>query len=80
MTMKVELIRWTADPEWLIEFAGRLCYGGECKGDSGCIKKRIGAGHESINEHAVASIGICGISRGRRHQFLRHRIASFSLE
>ena len=80
MTMKVELIRCTADPEWLIEFAGRLCYGGECNGDSEFIKKRIEAGHESIIEHAVATFEISGISRACSHQLVRHRIASFSQE
>jgi len=80
VTMKVELIRCTADPEWLIEFAGRLCYGGKCNGDSEFIKKRIAAGHESIIEHAVATFEISGISRACSLQLVRHRLASFSME
>jgi len=78
--MEVELIRCTADPEWLIEFAGRLCYGGECTGDPEFIHRRIDNGHESIIEHAVATFEISGISRCLSHQLVRHRIASFSQE
>jgi len=65
--------------EWLIEYAGRLCYNMEDKTGSrpGWIQDRVKDGHESILEHASATFYIKA-SRVFTHQLVRHRIASYS--
>jgi len=78
--MKVELLAVTPDPEKLIETAGRTCYlsTSRKKNPAKFVKNRIKEGHESILEHASATIKISGISRACSHQLVRHRIASYS--
>ena len=67
--------------EGLIEYAGRVCYRTQPRGNPGAfIRKRIEEGHESIIEHAVATFEIRGISRACSHQLVRHRLASYSQE
>ncbi len=85
--MQVELIAITrflkgdGSPEALIEYAGRVCYRSESKGDpASFIQARIRDGHESIIEHASATFEISGISRACSHQLVRHRLASYSQE
>lgn len=65
--------------EYLIEYAGRLCYNVEDKTGSrpGWIQDRIKDGHESILEHASATFYIKA-SRVFTHELVRHRIASYS--
>jgi thymidylate synthase (FAD) len=68
-------------PEALIEYAGRVCYRSEPKGNPrGFVRRRVKEGHESIIEHANATFEISGISRACSHQLVRHRIASYSQE
>lgn len=68
-------------PEALIEYAGRVCYRSEPKGNPrGFVRRRVREGHESIIEHACATFEISGISRACSHQLVRHRIASYSQE
>ncbi len=85
--MHVELIAITqylqgaGTPEALIEYAGRVCYRSEGRGDAGAfIRARLREGHESIIEHAAATFELSGISRACSHQLVRHRIASYSQE
>jgi len=65
--------------EWLIEFAGRVCYmsfGSQqsAKTTGEYIQNLIRNGHESVLEHAVWSFALVGISRAFTHQLVRHRV------
>lgn len=78
-----KLVWSTPNPEQVIEAAGRICYKSEDKitEDSAgkfieMIKKR---GHESVIEHASASIRFI-TDRGVSHEAVRHRLASYSQE
>ncbi len=85
--MNVELIaitrylRGDGSPEALLEYAGRVCYRSQGRGEPGrFLQARIREGHESLIEHASATFEIEDISRACSHQFVRHRIASYSQE
>lgn len=85
--MEVELIaitrylRGDGSPEALLEYAGRVCYRSESRGDpASFLRARIREGHESLIEHASATFEIRGISRACSHQLVRHRLASYSQE
>nr|HID13146.1 FAD-dependent thymidylate synthase [Anaerolineae bacterium] len=85
--MNVQLIaitrylRGNGTPEELLEYAGRVCYRSESRGDPGrFLRARIREGHGSIIEHASATFEIGGISRACSHQLVRHRLASYSQE
>lgn len=84
--MEVKLIAITnyldgESPEELLMHAGRVCYRSRAKGDPGrFLRARIREGHESIIEHAIATLEISGISRACSHQLVRHRLASYSQE
>lgn len=78
-----ELISITPNAERLIEAAGRTCYKSEDKITEGSAAKFIQMimvrGHESVIEHARASIRfIC--DRGVTHELVRHRLVSYSQE
>ena len=65
--------------EWLIEFAGRVCYMSfglqqSAKTTGEYIQNLIRNGHESVLEHAVWSFALVGISRAFTHQLVRHRV------
>lgn len=77
------LLSITSNAEKLIERAGRTCYKSEDKitEDSSAefIRMLIKRGHESVLEHASATIlFVC--DRGVSHKLVRHRIASYSQE
>ena len=78
----IKLLAITPNCEKLIEEAGRTCYkSGDKKTDTSSdnfIRTAIKRGHESIIEHASATFRINGASRSFTHQFVRHRLASFS--
>lgn len=82
--MKVELWSVTPNAERLIERAGRVCWKTELSpigdGTAAFVKALIRKGHLSVIEHPVATFYIEGISRACSHQFVRHRIASYSQE
>lgn len=85
--MEVKLIAITqflsgnGTPEELIEYAGRVCYRSESRGNPAAfLRARLRDGHESIIEHASATFEINGISRACSHQLVRHRLASYSQE
>lgn len=71
-----ELIAITPGAEKVIELAGRICYKSEDKitdiSASKFIEMIISRGHESVLEHASASIKfVC--DRGVTHELVRHR-------
>lgn len=74
------------DGEWLVEFAGRMCYqswpkrGETKKGRSheDHIRHLIEVGHGACIEHATFSFVMWNISRSLTHELVRHRIASYS--
>jgi thymidylate synthase (FAD) len=86
--MKVNLIRYTKEPEKLVAIAARLCYSPvgvdelENKLDNEAVNKLvrfvIKNGHLSTTEHIYFTFGIEGVSRALSHQLVRHRIASYN--
>jgi thymidylate synthase (FAD) len=85
--MHVEIIAITrylhgqGTPDELLEFAGRVCYRSESRGEPGrFVMARVREGHESLIEHASVTFLISGISRACSHQIVRHRLASYSQE
>lgn len=79
----VTLLWITPDAEKQIEAAGRTAYKSEDKitEDSApkFIRKIIELGHESVLEHACASVRIV-CDRGVSHEMVRHRLASYTQE
>ncbi len=88
--MKVELIRYTDNPEEAVAMAAKLCYspvglaqlraGIEEKDQSKFIDRLIDMGHLSPIEHVSFTFAIEGVSRSLLAQITRHRIASFSVQ
>lgn len=86
---KVELIRYTEDPEATVALAAKLCYSNRElpdltenifeKDNSAFIANLIDMGHLSPVEHASFTFSIEGVSRALLAQITRHRIASFSV-
>ena len=77
-------LEWiTPEPLLAIERAGRVCYKSEDRITQGSAEKFCvmvhQRGHESVIEHAVASLRIV-CDRGVSHEIVRHRIASYSQE
>lgn len=66
-----------------IEAAGRICYKSEGNAKEGSAEKFVGAliasKHESVLEHEKVSVLII-CDRGISHEWVRHRIASYSQE
>ena len=60
--------------------AGRICYQSEPRtADDVFVRRRIRDGHESILEHEKISV-VISVDRGVTHEYVRHRIASYSQE
>jgi len=86
--LKVELLRYTPEPDRLVAAAARLCYSAVGidqileNMDTEQIQKLLNrlreSGHESPIEHVSFTFGIEGVSRALTHQLVRHRIASYS--
>lgn len=75
--MKVDLIRYTIDPDGISGEAAALCYNG--KNPRKSLDVALDGGHESVIEHAVFTFRIDGVSRVTLAQLTRHRLASFSV-
>jgi thymidylate synthase (FAD) len=79
----VELEGITPHAAQVIERAGRTCYKSEGNISentaSKFVKMIITRGHESVLEHAYASFRVI-TDRGVSHEFVRHRLASYSQE
>jgi len=78
------VLEWiTPDAEQVIERAGRTCYRSEAaitpESASLFVRKLIANGHESVIEHAVASLRFVH-DRGISHELVRHRLVSYSQE
>jgi thymidylate synthase (FAD) len=88
--LKVELLKYTDNPEELVALAAKLCYSSqridELKSGVGkndqkkFIKKLMELGHMSPVEHCSFTFGVEGVSRALLAQITRHRIASFSVK
>ncbi|GHT40442.1 flavin-dependent thymidylate synthase [Endomicrobiia bacterium] len=88
--MKVNLLKFTPEPEKICAIAARLCYSSASideiseKFTKEKIKelfgKVISSGHDSVLEHASFTFGVEGVSRSLLAQLTRHRIASFSVQ
>jgi thymidylate synthase (FAD) len=76
--MKVELIRYTPEPEELCGEMAALCYDG--KDPERSLKRAMNGGHLSVSEHASFTFRVEGASRVLLAQITRHRIASFSVQ
>ena len=80
--MVVTLMSITPDAEKLIETIGRVAYQSFDKQTEGSerkfIRMLIRRGHESVLEHAHATVRIKGVSRALTHQLVRHRLCSFT--
>jgi len=80
--MKINLLSITPDAEKLIETAGRTAYLSQNKQTEDTaekfIKMLLSKGHYSVFEHAYATFRISGVSRTFTHQFVRHRLCSFT--
>jgi len=87
--VRVEILKYTPEPEKLVALAARLCYsksnieellyGVTTKPDiERFIQKLKQMRHLSPFEHISFTFGIEGISRVTSHQLVRHRIASYS--
>ena len=86
--MKLNLIRYTPEPERTVAMSARLCYSASGAEDleqnmsdaqvGKLIEKLMAMGHLSTFEHVSFSFAAEGISRVLTHQLVRHRIASYS--
>ena len=76
--MKVELIRHTWDPEGIVGHAAAKCTRAE--NEFMAMRHAMAAHHESVEEHAVFTFEIDGVSRVLLAQLTRHRLASYSVE
>lgn len=88
MTLKVNLIEYTPNPEKVIAASAKLCYSGSGVDDimknlderniTKFIDMLMSYGHQSPIEHVSFTFAIEGVSRSLTHQLVRHRIASYS--
>ena len=88
--LKVELLRYTPEPEEIVAMGAKLCYtssdldelkeGIQKKDQGPFVNKLLSMGHLSPVEHASFTFGIEGVSRSLLAQITRHRIASFSVK
>jgi thymidylate synthase, flavin-dependent len=86
--MKVELIAYTPNPDYVVAMSAKLCYskvgvsdireGLDDENVEKFISHLTSIGHESPVEHISFTFAIEGISRTCTHQLVRHRIASYS--
>jgi thymidylate synthase (FAD) len=86
--MKVNLIKYTLEPEKMVAVAARLCYSpvgvDELMDKLGnediekLVRFVIKSGHHSTTEHINFTFAIEGVSRALTHQLVRHRIASYN--
>jgi len=86
--LKVKLLRYTADAELLCGAAAltstksgspsKIFEKMDSETAKNIIKRVTGYGHVSVIEHASFTFSIEGVSRAMTHQFVRHRIASYT--
>ena len=88
--LRVELLRYTPNPQEAVAMGARLCYsaagiedlkqGVEAQNQDAFLDRLMELGHLTPIEHASFSFGIEGVSRSLLAQITRHRIASFSVK
>lgn len=88
MTLKVNIIAHTPEPEKVIAAAAKLCYSAvsiseiqeklDRENTEKFLNMLMSYGHESPIEHVSFTFAIEGVSRSLTHQLVRHRIASYS--
>ena len=88
MSLHVELLYHTPDPERAIATAARLCYApvGASELMETMPEERVHSvlstimknGHYSTLEHASFTFAVEGVSRALTHQLVRHRLASYN--
>ena len=88
MSIKVEIVAYTPNPEATVAIAARTCFSDQdyCSIEGQLsehdveriLATVIAKGHHSVLEHASFTLAISGISRVVSHQLVRHRIASYS--
>lgn len=78
--MKIEVLDITKNPLALIDMAARSCYNSEPDPEKRgkFIAGLIKSGHESPIEHAKLTVRVSDVSRAFTHQFVRHRLFSFT--
>ncbi|MDR3051295.1 MAG: FAD-dependent thymidylate synthase [Oscillospiraceae bacterium] len=89
-TLRVTLIRATAEADALAALGARACYSADDlealqarvagEDQAGFLDRVMHSGHASVAEHAVFTFGVEGVSRVLLAQLTRHRIASFSVQ
>ncbi len=87
-TVPINTVDNSTNPERVVAAAGKLCYsksdilnlyqGLDDEATKRFVNMLSDMGHESPIEHISFTFGIEGISRACSHQFVRHRIASYS--
>lgn len=88
MSLKVNLIEYTPNPERVVAAAAKLCYSSVGVDDimenlneeniNKFINMLMSYGHHSPIEHVSFTFAIEGVSRSLTHQLVRHRLASYS--
>jgi len=88
MTLKINLIEYTPNPEKVIAAAAKLCYSPSGVDNimenldktniAKFIEMLMSYGHHSPIEHVSFTFAIEGVSRSLTHQLVRHRLASYS--
>lgn len=76
--MKVELIAYPLEADFLAGEAAAICYNG--KNPMKSLDVAMKGHHESVMEHAAFTFHIEGVSRCLLAQLTRHRLASFSVQ
>lgn len=76
--MKVELIRYTPEPDELGGRAAAKCYRG--KNFEKSMQSAMDSGHFGVLEHEHFTFEVSGVSRVLLAQITRHRLASFAVE
>lgn len=88
MSLKVNLVEHTPNPEKIVAAAAKLCYSSIGVDDimenlneentNKFINMLMSYGHHSPIEHVSFTFAIEGVSRSLTHQLVRHRLASYS--
>jgi thymidylate synthase (FAD) len=73
------ILRPGIKPIEVVGRAGGICWDKEEKEDyESFVRRVIKMGHESVIEHASFTFRVEGVSRALTHQWVRHRLCSFS--
>ncbi|MDN5318650.1 MAG: thymidylate synthase [Thermovirga sp.] len=88
MSLSVELLAFTPEPDKVVAASARLCYSdvSACSLKEGMDERKsekllehlLKSGHMSPFEHVAFTFAMDGLSRVCTHQLVRHRLASYS--